>query len=141
MPREGASLKIQKILIEKSKLVYNDRSLPILINAKDFDYEGNGDLSKAIFDLNSHIAIGSMDLYYDRQAYLISKKINADLVTKINTNSLALLFEKNDLTINQLPVAFTGRFEFLKNGYDMDFKLKSTDSDLHDIFTAMPPIR
>ncbi|HWK06199.1 MAG TPA: AsmA-like C-terminal region-containing protein [Puia sp.] len=135
----SASLKIQKILIEKSKLVYNDRSLPILINAKDFDYEGNGDLSKAIFDLNSHIAIGSMDLYYNRQAYLMSKKINADLVTKINTNSLALLFEKNDLTINQLPVAFTGRFEFLKNGYDMDFKLKSTDSDLHDIFTAMPP--
>ncbi|HEX9509996.1 MAG TPA: AsmA family protein, partial [Puia sp.] len=135
----SASLKIQKILIEKSKLVYNDRSLPILINARDLDYEGNGDLSKAIFDLNSHVAIGSMDLYYSRQAYLISKKINADLVTKINTNSLALLFEKNDLTINQLPVAFTGRFEFLKNGYDMDFKLKSTDSDLHDIFTALPP--
>ena len=135
----SASLKIRKILIEKSKLVYNDRSLPILINAKDVDYEGNGDLSKAVFDLNSHMAIGSMDLYYDRQAYLMSKKINADLVTKINTNSLALFFEKNELTINQLPVAFTGRFEFLKNGYDMDFKLKSTDSDLHDIFTAMPP--
>lgn len=135
----GASLKIQKIIIEKSKLVYNDRSLPILINAKDLDYEGDGDLSKAIFDLNSHIEIASMDLYYSRQAYLLSKKINADLVTKINTSSLALFFEKNDLTINQLPVAFTGRFEFLKNGYDMDFKLKSTDSDLHDIFTALPP--
>jgi AsmA protein len=135
----SASLKIQKIIIEKSKLVYNDRSLPILINARDLDYEGDGDLSKAIFDLNSHIEIASMDLYYARQAYLISKKINADLVTKINTSSLALFFEKNDLTINQLPVAFTGRFEFLKNGYDMDFKLKSTDSDLHDIFTALPP--
>ena len=135
----SASLKIQKIIIEKSKLVYNDRSLPILINARDLDYEGDGDLSKAIFDLNSHIEIASMDLYYSRQAYLISKKINADLVTKINTSSLALFFEKNDLTINQLPVAFTGRFEFLKNGYDMDFRLRSTDSDLHDIFTALPP--
>jgi len=135
----SASLKIQKIIIEKSKLVYNDRSLPILINARDLDYEGDGDLSKAIFDLNSHIEIASMDLFYDRQAYLLSKKINADLVTKINTNSLALFFEKNELTINQLPVAFTGRFEFLKNGYGMDFRLKSTDSDLHDIFTALPP--
>lgn len=135
----SASLKIKKILIEKSKLVYNDRSLPILINARDFDYEGDGDLSKAVFDLNSHMEIGSLDVYYARQAYLISKKINADLVTKINTNSLALSFEKNELTINQLPVTFTGRFEFLKNGYDMDFRLKSTDSRLHDIFTALPP--
>ncbi|HTI11972.1 MAG TPA: AsmA-like C-terminal region-containing protein [Puia sp.] len=135
----SASLKIRKILIENSRLVYNDRSLPILINARDLNYEGGGDLSKAIFDLDSHVEIGSMDLYYNRQAYLMSKKINADLITKINTNSLALFFEKNELTINQLPVTFTGRFEFLKNGYDMDFKLKSTDSDLHDIFTAMPP--
>ncbi|HMH20935.1 MAG TPA: hypothetical protein VK563_04125, partial [Puia sp.] len=135
----SASLKIKKILIEKSKLVYNDRSLPMLINAKGLYYKGNGDLSEAIFDLNSHTEIDSMDFYYDRQAYFLSKKINADLVTRINTNSLALLFDRNDLTINQLPVTFTGRFEFLKNGYDMDFRLQSKDAYLHDILTAMPP--
>jgi AsmA protein len=135
----GASLQIKKILIEKSKLVYNDRSMPMLINARDVFYEGNGDLSKAIFDLNSHTEIGSMDFYYNRLAYFVSKKINADLVTKINTNSLSFLFEKNQLTINRLPVEFNGSFAFLRNGYDMDFKLKSIDSDLHDIFTALPP--
>ena len=135
----SASLKIKKIIIENSKLVYNDRSLPLLINAREFNYKGSGDLSEAVFDLNSHIEVGSLDLYYDRLAYFLSKKVNADLVTHINTNSLALFFEKNDLMINQLPVAFTGKFEFLKEGYNMDFKLKSTDSDLHDIFSAMPP--
>jgi AsmA protein len=135
----SASLKIQKILIGNSRLVYNDRSLPILIDAKGLDYEGNGDLSQAIFDLHTHMEIDSMDLYYDKQAYFVSKKINADLVTKINTNSLAFFFERNDLLINRLPVTFTGRFAFLEEGYDMDFNLKSTDSDLHDIFTAMPP--
>src|ERR1700761_1673081 len=50
----SASLKIQKIIIEKSKLTYNDASLPILLNARGLDYEGNGDLSKAIFDLHTH---------------------------------------------------------------------------------------
>ena len=135
----SASLKIEKILIEKSKLVYNDRSLPILINARGVNYEGNGDLSQAIFDLHTHMEIESMDLYYDRLAYFLSKKINADLVTKINTHSLALLFEKNELLINQLPVVFTGRFEFLKEGYNMDFKLKATQAGLHDVFTALPP--
>ncbi|MDR3713386.1 MAG: AsmA-like C-terminal region-containing protein [Puia sp.] len=135
----GASLQIKKILIEKSKLVYDDRSLPMLIDAKDVFYEGNGDLSKAIFDLNSHTEIGAIDFYYNQRPYFVSKKINADLVTKINTNSLSFFFEKNQLTINSLPIGFTGSFSFLKNGYDMDFQLKSIDSDLHDIFTAMPP--
>ncbi|HEY8972320.1 MAG TPA: AsmA-like C-terminal region-containing protein, partial [Puia sp.] len=31
------------------------------------------------------------------------------------------------------------RFEFLKDGYDMDFKVKSENSQLGDILTAMPP--
>jgi len=135
----GASLEIQKILIERSKLVYNDRSLPMLISARGFDYQGSGDLSKDIFDLNTHMQIDSIDFYYDKLPYFVSKKVNADLVTRVNTNSLAFIFEKNNLTINQLPVEFTGRLSFLKDGYDMDFKLKSTDSNLHNMFSALPP--
>ncbi|HEY8969580.1 MAG TPA: AsmA family protein, partial [Puia sp.] len=135
----GASLKIKKIIIENSKMVYNDRSLPILINMRDIDYTGSGDLSEAIFDLHTHMEVASMDLYYHRQSYFVDKKINADLITKINTNSLGLFFQKNELTINQLPVDFVGRFEFLKDGYDMDFKVKSENSQLRDILTAMPP--
>ena len=76
------------------------------------NYEGKGDLSKAIFDLASHVSIGSFDLDYDGQHYIGSKKLSADLVTKINTSSLAFAFEKNDLKLNNLPVDFTGRFEF-----------------------------
>ncbi|HVU55084.1 MAG TPA: AsmA-like C-terminal region-containing protein [Puia sp.] len=135
----GTSLKIKKIIIENSKMVYNDMSLPILINMRGIDYRGSGDLSEAVFDLQTRMNVASMDLYYNHQSYFVDKKINADLITKINTSSLALFFEKNNLIINQLPVDFTGRFEFLKDGYDMDFKLKSENSQLHDILTALPP--
>ncbi|HEY4288955.1 MAG TPA: AsmA-like C-terminal region-containing protein [Puia sp.] len=135
----SASLKIQNIVFEKSSLVYDDRSLGLLINARGLNYDGNGDLSKDIFDLHTHMQIDSMDLSYEKMAYFSNKKINADLITKINTNSLAFIFERNELLINQLPVIVTGRFSFLKDGYDMDFQLKSLNSNLHDIFTALPP--
>lgn len=135
----SASLKIRKIIIEHSRLTYNDASLPILINAQGLEYEGNGDLSQAVFDLHTHMQLQSIDFYYNRTPYFINKKLNADLITKINTNSLALLFERNELLINQLPVTFTGQFSFLRNGYDMDFQLKAAGAKLHDIFTALPP--
>jgi len=134
-----ASLKIQQIIIENSRIVYNDQSLPMLINARGFNYQGSGDLSKDVFDLNTHMQVDSIDFYYDKMAYFVSKKLNADLITQINTNSLAFSFEKNNLLINQLPVEFIGRLSFLKDGYDMDFKLRSTDSSLHDMFSALPP--
>jgi AsmA protein len=135
----GASLKIRQIIIENSRIVYNDQSLPMLINARGFNYQGSGDLSKDVFDLNTHMQVDSIDFYYDKMAYFVSKRLNADLITQINTNSLAFSFEKNNLLINQLPVEFIGRLSFLKDGYDMDFKLRSTDSSLHDMFSALPP--
>jgi AsmA protein len=134
----SASLGIDQILIEKSQLVYNDRSLPLKIIARGFNYKGNGDLSKDVFDLHSHTDIQSFDFNYGNQSYIINKKVNADLVTKINTKSLAFIFQKNDLMINQLPVKFTGKFEFIKDGYGMDFKVESHQSDLSDIFSALP---
>jgi len=135
----SASLGIEQIVIEKSHLVYDDLSIPTLIDARDFNYKGSGDFTKNVFDLTSHLEVGSTDFIYDNQTYVSNKVINADLVTSINTKSLAFEFQKNNLKINKLPVQFKGRFAFLKDGYDMDFRFTSTQSDLSDIFTALPP--
>jgi len=135
----SASLGIEQIVIEKSHLVYDDLSIPTLIDARDFNYKGSGDFTKNIFDLSSHLQVGSTDFIYDNQTYVANKVINADLVTSINTKSLAFEFQKNDLKINKLPVQFKGRFAFIKDGYDMDFRFTSHQSDLSDIFTALPP--
>ena len=134
----GASLGIKKILIEKSRLVYNDRSIPVRINARGVDYVGSGDLSKAIFDLKTHADIQSFDFSFNNQTYVYHKHISGDLITKINTKSLEFVFQKNNVNINELPVEFTGNFAFIKDGYDMDFRIKSYQKDLSDIFTAIP---
>jgi AsmA protein len=135
----SAALKIESIKIIKSNLVYNDKSLPLLLHARDLNYTGKGDFSQAIFDLTTQLNIQSLDFHYDGEPYLISKEIKAELLTKINTNSLAFIFERNNLMINKLPVRFKGKFEFLSNGYAMDFRLQSKNTDLHHLVTALPP--
>ena len=135
----GASLKIERIQIDKSDLAYDDLSIPILITAQNLNYVGKGDLSKAIFDLSSHINVQRFDLDYNFAHYIDSKKIEANLVTRINTNSLAFEFIRNNLLINTLPVDLIGKLEFLEKGYNMDFELVSNKGDLHDVFSALPP--
>ncbi|MET0462507.1 MAG: AsmA family protein [Chitinophagaceae bacterium] len=134
-----AALKIEKIVIEKTDLRYDDLSSAILINAQGLDYTGRGDLSKAIFDLKSHLTVKKFDLYYDRYPYIMQKKIDADLLTSINTNSLALRFPKNTLHINRLPMDFKGSFDFVEGGYDMNFQISTAAADLDDVMTALPP--
>ncbi len=138
-PDTTTAMKIERIEIEKSNLVYNDLSSDVLINAKGLDYSGKGDLSKAIFDLASQLTVDSFDFYYDSEPYVHKKKIHAELVTKVNTNSLAFEFTKNNLRINRLPLEVTGKYEFLSRGYYMNFEITSTDAGLDDIFTILPP--
>jgi AsmA protein len=71
----SASLGIDQILVEQSHLVYNDRSIPVLINARDFNYKGSGDLAKDLFDLHSHTEIGSIDFSYANQAYVVKRSL------------------------------------------------------------------
>ena len=135
----SASLGINQILIENSRFVYNDPSLPVKFVARGISYTGQGDLTKDVFDLHTHTEMQAVDFYYNNVPYVLGKKLNADLITQINTKSLAFVFQKNDLLLNTLPVNFIGKFAFLKNGYSMDFNINSKDSQLRDIITALPP--
>jgi len=50
-PDTTTALQIEKIVIEKSNLVYKDSYADIFINANELNYSGKGDLSKAILIL------------------------------------------------------------------------------------------
>lgn len=134
----SASLKIARIQLEQCNIIYDDQSLPLFVKAQNVDYLGKGDLSQAQFDLYSRLRASSFDLAYGNTPYIQNKKLDGELITKVNTNSLDLIFEKNDLKINELPVQLNGKFGFLKNGYAMDFKLISKESSLGAIFSALP---
>ncbi len=133
------SLRLEKIAITNTHLLYNDKSTKILIDAKGFNYVGKGDLTKAIFQLDTEADIDDFNFAFGGEQYLKNKSVNANLITKINTNSLAFIFEENNLKINKLPIDFVGKLDFLKNGYDLDFKVESQNSKLNDFFTALPP--
>lgn len=136
---ESTAIKLDRIEIINSQLTYDDQSTLVHLDVFGFNYLGKGDLSEAVFDLSSKAKIDKLNLLYENEHYLMNKKVDADLITKINVNSLSFVFEQNDLMINQLPVDFKGKFDFLKDGYNIDFIVKSTNANLHDLFTAFPP--
>ena len=94
----ATAIKIEGIFINKSRLNYEDQSVPMRISAKGLNYSGKGDLSKAIFDLSSNANIDSLDVHYNNEPYLINKKINARLLTKININWINLDIKGKSIT-------------------------------------------
>ncbi len=135
----GASLRIKKIIVRNTRLVYHDRSLPMLLQMGRLDYTGKGDLSEEIVDLASELTASGVNFSYDGEPYAVNKNIAGGLVTRINTGNLELSFTRNDLKINQLPVDFKGFIRFPETGYDIDLRFKSTRANLTDVVSVLPP--
>lgn len=135
----GAAIKLEKIELNDSRLLYEDASLGMLIHAKQLDYSGSGNLDQALFDLNSHISTDSLDFAFGGDTLLRNKRIDADLITRINTHTLTFLFRENKLRINRLPLQFTGSLVFRNDGYGLDFDVSSKEARLYDLITALPP--
>lgn len=135
----GTSVRLDRIDISHCRLRYEDKSAKILVNSSDFNYLGKGNLDQSVFDLKTDAEIGSFDFVYNGEQYLSRKNVSAQLVTRINTNALSFSFRKNHLKINELPISFKGELNILKNGYYIDFQVSSMNSNLKDVFTALPP--
>lgn len=134
----GGQIAFKLLRLKNVDLHYFDASIPMQIEAKNINYEGRGDLSSSIFDLKTDAKIEAFSFTFDNEKYVEHKSIDAQLITRINTNDLSFLFEKNDIRINQLPVRFKGAFAFLSNGYHLDFKLKSQESTLNELLSLVP---
>ena len=136
---EGTAIRLDRIDFKNCHIKYNDRSAKILVDAHGFNYVGKGDLSEDVFDLQTDAKIDSIDFYYDRVPYLKKKRLSADLITRINTNALSFILQKNELKINRLPVEFTGLFTILKDGYKINIDAASENTTMKDLLSVLPP--
>ena len=122
---EDVAIKIEKIIFIKTDFIYSDPSIPLQIIAHGINYTGQSDLSKDILRLASKVQIDSLDFSYNHISYLRSKPVKANLVTRIDMNTLNMKFEKNDLHIKDIPFEFKGDFNFRKDGYTFFISLFS----------------
>ncbi|PBJ09288.1 AsmA family protein [Flavobacterium sp. ACN6] len=138
-PEEGTAIRLERIDLKNCHIKYNDRSAKILVDAKGFNYVGKGNLSEDIFDLATDAKIDELDFFYDRTGYIRKKEVRADLITRINTNALSFILQKNELRINKLPLKFSGLFTILRDGYKINIKAASENTTVKDLLSVMPP--
>lgn len=131
-------LEIEGFFLKNSKFLYQDTSLDMVCEAVGVDYKGEGNLVDDILTLGSNIEIQEFRLIYENFPIFNRNRVTASLQTLINTESTELTFVRNELKINQLPVNFVGKLEFLEGGYDMNFVLESFDAQLKDMLSVIP---
>lgn len=130
---------IKRIVIKQTNISYNDKSALLKFKVQDLNYKGIGDLSAALFDLDSKVKIKSFDFSLNGVDYVRSKPINAEITTYIDAKALKFKFERNVIRIRNFPFSFNGSFAFIKGGYDFDLRMQSKNSTLEEMLSLVPP--
>ncbi len=131
-------MELTGVYFKDSRIEYLDTSLGMEIKAIGIDYSGSGKFADQNIDLSSQVTISDFRLIYEGIPILNRDRVSADLLTQINTESTTLNFTRNDLVLNELPVNFIGKFEFVPEGYDMNFVLESFDAKLGQLLSIIP---
>jgi len=118
-------INIEQIHFINCRFLYADPSIPVSLELKGFNYNGKSQMDKDLFSLTSKIRIDSVNLKVNDVTLIKSKPIAAQLTTIVNIHTLNMKFEKNDLKIKEMPLNFTGQFNFIKGGYSFSIRLLS----------------
>lgn len=125
--------------IEKGKFVYEDKTLPVRVEALGLDHKGQGDFDLTVFDFVTETDIESFTVDFDGIEYLSKAETSLDLNINANTESMKFTLKENNLKVNDLEILSEG-FVALPNATDteMDLKFSAPTNTFKSLFSIIP---
>ncbi|MDM9630466.1 AsmA-like C-terminal region-containing protein [Robiginitalea aurantiaca] len=138
LSESGTEVYLDRIRINNTAIAYTDALRKLDIRTHALDYDGAGSFIEGKLQLGSHLDIDSVDVTFEDVKYLKGKPLKANLTTVYNDNDVSLLFEKNDLVINELALNYSGNLDFDPDGYSYKVDLSTEGSHLKEIISLLP---
>jgi len=137
----SVNLAIQGWEVTNGRLRYDDRSIPVQLDARGVNHTGKGDFAKNIFDLTSNTTIAKLTANYAGVDYLTDKQVDADIAMSMDLNKSLYTFKENQVKLNDFPFSFAGAIG-LPNATDItyDVTFKALQTDFKNILSLVPGV-
>jgi hypothetical protein len=132
------SFGIDHWAIVGGEVVYDDASLPFVMDLKGLNHTGSGDFTQDVFDLSTHTTIDSLNVTYDGTNYLSDKRVELDAVLSIAEGYTKYTFKENSAKVNDFAMSFDGWFKMNPSDYQMDINFKSPDNSFKSLLSIIP---
>ncbi|MEP0131503.1 MAG: AsmA-like C-terminal region-containing protein [Eudoraea sp.] len=135
----GFTFGLESFELVNSEIIYEDLNSGVLLEVKDIEHKGKGDLSLEISELDTQTsAMVSFELdstrYLDNTMVMLEALIGVDL--KSNTYS----FLKNEGFINRLPLVFEGFVRNFEDKQEVAIKFKTPSSEFDNFLAVIPQV-
>ncbi|HNK42837.1 MAG TPA: AsmA family protein, partial [Flavobacteriales bacterium] len=132
------NVKLSEYSITDGHLIYDDASLPMLMDLAGLDHTGKGDFTQDLFVLSTNTHADSATVVFDGIKYL--KNVTADIKADLDMDmpNMKFTFKENEATINQLVLGFDGWVAMPTDDIDMDLKWDLKKTDFGTLLSLVP---
>lgn len=134
------SFGIDHWAINNARIIYDDATLPFLLDLEDFTHTGGGDFSQDLFDLTTKTTVGNMNVAFDGVEYISNKQLSIDLILAISDEFSKFTFKDNLIKLNDFAFAFDGFVAMNGDDIDTDLTFSSNDNTFKSILSLVPGV-
>ncbi len=133
----GFALGLEFFQLTDAAITYEDLSAGILLELKDLEHLGKGDLSMQISELETQTS-GLLSFVLDSTNYLDNTPVILDARIGIDLKTETFSFLKNEGFINKLPLVFEGYVRNFEEKQEVDIKFKTPSSGFDNFLAVIP---
>lgn len=134
------AFSINEYAINKTNVIYDDETMEVYLDIKDFNHSGKGDFTTTQFDLETRTDIAAVTFAMGGINYLSKAKVGATLNARINTAEGTYELLDNSLEVNALELKADGKAT-MKEGSDdigLDFKFSAPNTSFASVLSLVP---
>lgn len=134
-------LALKEYQINEGNIYYNDATLPMTAIIRNLNHSGKGNFTESIFDLMTDTRADTVLVEYAGVRYLNRNKLKALLGLNMNTKTSIYRFLDNEITINELPLKFSGMIaQPDSNDIYLDLKFDCPKTDFKQLLSLIPGV-
>ena len=132
------NVKLSEYEITDGRIIYDDATLPMVMDLAGLDHTGSGDFNQDLFVLRTVTHVDSVNVLYDGVKYL--KNAVADVKADLDMDLLNMkfTFKENEAAVNKLVLGFDGWVAMPTDDIAMDLKWDMKKSDFATLLSLVP---
>ena len=135
---EEFNVKIEKYLINKTNITYDDKSLNLLMKIKNLHQDGTGMFSGDNYKLDMQTSTDTLDVIFDDIHYISNAKTSIDNQLLIENDYSKYTVKEAEINLNNLELQSDLMFELKDNDILMDIDFVTQPNSLPGLLSLIP---
>ncbi|MCB0615064.1 MAG: hypothetical protein KDC75_17220 [Phaeodactylibacter sp.] len=131
-------IQLQEYSINNGRLIYDDRSLDVYVDAQNINHQGAGDFTIDVYDLDTHTEVGALTVQQTGITYLKNAQATLDAIFNIEQAVSKYNLKDNQLKINELQLTADGFVQLVEDDINMELAFSSPQNDFKSFLSMIP---